>query len=73
MPIAVTVAATILILRIRDEMIAISQAFPISRCSASACWEGKKGERSGWKPSFVAIWLMPPLIESIHRYSASEV
>jgi hypothetical protein len=55
-PIAVAVAAQILALRIRDEITALSKAFPISACPiSSAGSERKIGERSGWKPSFVVI------------------
>jgi hypothetical protein len=46
MPIAVTVTATILVLRIRDEIIAMSQAFPISGCPVSFRMPGEKDRRT---------------------------
>jgi hypothetical protein len=74
MLIAVAVAATILVLRIRDAIVSMSQVVPVSGGSvSSASPERKMRERFGWKPSSVAIWLMPPLIESVNQYPNSEV
>src|SRR6267378_4704918 len=71
--IPVTVTTKILVLRIRDEITALSQAFPISCCSgSSACSERKRGNDRQEGNRLSSPLGDAPLMVLVDQYPASE-
>jgi hypothetical protein len=63
MPIAVTVTAKILVLRIRDEIVAMSQRFRYPAAGLIRILGEKDRRTIRLKIIFCRHWLMPPLID----------